>query len=500
MLRLKSWQYLAVVLAAVLATARLGQAQEKIVIDAQAQATPFPHYWEQMFGSGRAILTLRESYRNDIAAVKQVADFHYVRFHAIFHDELGVYNEDEHGNPVYNFSYVDQVYDGLLKSGVKPYVEISFMPRKLAFNPDALHPFWYKQNVSPPKSMDRWDDLVKHFVQHLVERYGIDEVATWYFEVWNEPNIDFWNGIPRQRSYFDLYAHTARDVKSVSPRLRVGGPATAAAAWISDFLKFTTENHVPVDFVSTHSYADDTVEDLLGTNEDIPMDERVCRAAAKVHDEIKASARPDIPLIWSEWNVQGMMGARDTIFVGPALANTVRQCDGLVNMLSMWTFSDVFEESGPLAKPFTGMFGLRAKGGINKPSYYAYGLLHQLGDERLTNASKNVIVTKTANGGLAIVAWNLVDPGQQGSTQAIDIEFQHLRPDARVSVERVDADHGNVLKEYAAMGTPLDPTPAQVDQLNRETALPPAEETRLHDGHLRLSLTPNELSLIEVQP
>ena len=214
-----------------------GHSQETVEIDAQGPRTPFPHFWEQMFGSGRAILTLRESYREDLRAVKRVTDFQYVRFHAILQDEVGVYNEDEHGNPVYNFSYVDQIYDGLLKNGVRPFVEISFMPRKLAFNPDALHPFWYKQNVSPPKSMDRWDDLIRHFAQHLVDRYGIDEVSKWYFEVWNEPNIDFWNGIPRQRSYFDLYAHTARDLKSVSPQLRVGGPATAAAAWISDFLQ-----------------------------------------------------------------------------------------------------------------------------------------------------------------------------------------------------------------------------------------------------------------------
>jgi xylan 1,4-beta-xylosidase len=499
-LRLKLWQCLTMLSLTALALVRSMPAQEKVEIDPQAPTTQFPHYWEQMFGSGRAILTLRESYRDDIHAVKQVADFRYVRFHAIFHDELGVYNEDEHGNPVYNFSYVDQVYDGLLKNGVKPYVEISFMPKKLAFNPDALHPFWYKQNVSPPKSMDRWDDLVKHFVQHLVDRYGLDEVATWYFEVWNEPNIDFWNGIPRQRSYFDLYAHTARDVKSVSPRLRVGGPATAAAAWIGDFLKYTTDNHVPVDFVSTHGYADDTVEDLFGTNEDIPMDERVCRAAAKVHGEIKASAQPDLPLIWSEWNVQGMMNARDTIFVGPALANTVRQCDGLVNMLSFWTFSDVFEEGGPIAKPFEGMFGLRAKGGIDKPSYYAYGLLHQLGQERLANTSKDVIVTKAADGGLTIAAWNQVDPGQAGATQVIDFTFRHVSPNARVSIQRVDASHGNVLKEYAAMGEPLDPTQAQVDQLNKETALPSPEETSLHEGQLQLSLTPNALAVIKVQP
>ena len=151
---------LAIFLAAGMAVCRPLFAQEQIEIDANSQTTPFPHFWEQMFGSGRAILTLRESYRDDIRAVKQVTDFRYVRFHAILHDEVGVYNEDEHGNPVYNFAYVDQIYDGLLKLGVRPFVEISFMPKKLAFNPDALHPFWYKQNVSPPKSMEGWDALM----------------------------------------------------------------------------------------------------------------------------------------------------------------------------------------------------------------------------------------------------------------------------------------------------------------------------------------------------
>jgi xylan 1,4-beta-xylosidase len=476
------------------------QSRENITIDAQAPATPFPHFWEQMFGSGRAILTLRESYRDDLRAVKKVADFRYVRFHAILHDEVGVYNEDDHGNPVYNFSYVDQIYDGLLKNGVRPFVEISFMPKKLAFNPDALHPFWYKQNVSPPKTMDRWDDLMKHFARHLVDRYGIDEVSQWYFEVWNEPNIDFWNGIPRDRSYFDLYAQTARDLKAVSPKLRVGGPATAAAAWVSDFLKFTSENHVPVDFISTHGYADDTTLDLFGKNLDIPMDERVCRAVQKVHNEIRQSSTPDLPLFWTEWNVQGMKESRDTIFVGPGLANTIRQCDGLVNMMSWWTFSDVFEEGGPISRPFIGMFGLRAKGGINKPSYYAYGLLHELGDRRIANDSRNMIATKTADGSLAIAVWNLVDPDAQGGSRSVDLTFAHVAPNARVSIERIDQEHGDVLSRYKAMGGPEDPTPSQVQQLNRESALPPPQQIVLKDGKLSLTLTPNALVLIKVQP
>jgi xylan 1,4-beta-xylosidase len=486
--------------AALLLALPRGRAQETVTIDPQGEKTPFPHFWEQMFGSGRAILTLRESYRNDLRAVKSVSDFQYVRFHAIFHDEVGVYNEDEHGNPVYNFSYADQIYDGLLANGVRPFVEISFMPKKLAFNPDALHPFWYKQNVSPPKSMDRWDDLIRHFAQHLVDRYGIDEVSKWYFEVWNEPNIDFWNGIPRQQSYFDLYAHTARDLKSVSPQLRVGGPATAAAAWIGEFLKFTADNHVPVDFVSTHAYADDTVENLLGTDEAIPMDDRVCRALEKVHNQIKSSATPNLPLFLTEWNTQGTMGARDTIFMGPALANTVRECDGLAGMMSFWTFSDVFEEGGPIAKPFVGMFGLRAKGGINKPVYYAYELLHELGSERLTNSSRDVIATRSANGEIEVAAWNLVDPGAQGTDKNIDLEFRHVPGDAHASVQQLDADHGNVLKEYAAMGSPLDPTPKQVDQLNRATALPAPGEQRLNGGRLEITLPADSLVLIKVQP
>ena len=242
----------------------MAKAQEQVTVNASAPAHPFPHFWEQMFGSGHAILALRESYLSDLRAVKQVTDFHYVRFHAILDDEVGVYKLDEHGNPIYNFAYVDQIYDNLLKNHVRPLVEISFMPKQLAFNPDDLQAFWYKPNVSPPKSWDAWDGLMTHFAQHLVDRYGIDEVSQWYFEVWNEPNIDFWGGIPRQESYFELYAHTAHDLKMVSPRLRVGGPATAAASWVPAFLQYMAQNHVPVDFVSTHGYADDTTANLFG--------------------------------------------------------------------------------------------------------------------------------------------------------------------------------------------------------------------------------------------
>lgn len=481
-----------------LITCAVGHAQEIVTIDANAETSPFPHFWEHMFGSGRATLTLRESYRDDLRAVKGITAFSYVRFHGILDDDVGVYSEDEHGNPVYNFAYVDQIYGGLLRNGVRPVVEISFMPKRLAFNPDWLHPFWYKPNVSPPKSWERWDGLMKALAQHLVRHFGIDEVAQWYFEVWNEPNIDFWGGIPRQKSYFELYDHTARDLKSVNSRLRVGGPATAAASWVDAFLKHTAEDHVPVDFVSTHGYADDTVENLFGTNENIPMDDRVCRAIAKVRHQIQASAYPKLPLFWTEWNVPGHDEARDTTYVGPAVANTIRECDGLVNEMSFWTFSDVFEEGGPIPQPFEGHFGLRAEGGINKPSFYDFSLLHLLGDRRLANPDKNVIVTRRGGGTLAIVVWNLVDPGTEGNTKTVRLSFENLPANAAVKTSRVDNDHGNALAAYRAMGSPRYLTEDQIHQLNDETKLPAPSQTRLNGDHLDLTLQPNALVLVEI--
>ena len=475
---MRGWS--AVVLALALASGARAQTtgvvREQINIQAQAQGRPFPHFWEQMFGSGHANLALRASYRQDLRAVKRVTDFEYVRFHGILDDDNGVYTEDAHGNPVYNFQYVDQIYDGLLKNGVRPLVEISFMPKELAFNPYDLQAFWYHPNVSPPKSWERWDELMKAFARHLVARYGIDEVSQWYFEEWNEPNIDFWGGIPRQQSYFELYAHTARDLKSVSPRLRVGGPATAAASWVPEFLTYMAAHQVPVDFVSTHGYADDTVWNLFHTHEKIPMDDRVCRAIEKVDGQIAASPMPHLPLLWTEWNVPGHDGIRDTTFVGPAVANTVRQCVGKVKMMSFWTFADVFEEGGPIPAPFTGQFGLIAEGGIRKPSFYDFSLLHQLGDVELANPSNDAIVTRTKDGKLAIAVWNLVDPGKGGEVHGpekdIRLNFTGLSADAVATISRVDDEHGNTLALYRKMGSPVYPTMAQVKELNAQSCWP----------------------------
>ncbi len=475
------------------------QANNVIVIDAGAPAHPFPHFWEEMFGSGRAILALRESYRNDLREVKQITGFEYVRFHGILHDEVGVYDEDAQGNAVYNFSYVDQIYDGLLASGVRPFVEISFMPKKLAAH-DLPHAFWYRQNISPPKDYAKWDALIGRFTQHLVDRYGIDEVAQWYFEVWNEPNLDFWGGDPRQATYWDLYDHTARAVKAVNPRLRVGGPATAQAAWADEFIKHCVDQNVPVDFVSSHVYGNDPPKPVFGTDAEIPRDKMVCRAVKKVHDQIAASARPQLPLIWSEFNASyaNEPAVTDAVYMGPWLADTIRQCDGLVDMMSYWTFSDVFEEQGVVKEPFYGGFGLLAEDGIPKPAFAAFEILHHLGDERVALDSDTALVTRRKDGSLVVAVWNYAPPEKAGAAETVTLRFKGTTIQ-HASISRVDAEHGDVHSLYEKMGAPRYPTQAQIVALRQAAQLPAAEGRELRNGELTLTLPTYGLAVIELK-
>ncbi len=476
---------------------------ETIAIDAAAPSLPFPHFWEIVFGSGRAELSLREAYRNDLKRVKSITQMQYVRCHAIFHDEIGLYSEDRDGKPSYNFTYIDQIYDGFLENGVRPFVELSFMPRQLAASP-IEHPFWYKPIVAPPKDWNRWEELIYHFAQHLVDRYGIDEVAQWYFEVWNEPNIDFWAGEPKENTYYELYDHSARALRRVNPKLQIGGPATAQAAWVDRFIEHCTRSGTPVDFVSTHVYANDTAKNVFGTDENITRRDMVSRAVRKVYDQVRASSRPDLPIHWSEYNASYMNEAdvTDAPFMGPWLANTIRQCDGLVSTMSYWTFSDVFEEQGVAGRPFYGGFGLIAPGGIPKASFNVFKLLHMLGGQRSANHSESAITTRRPDGSLAIAVWNYAPPEEKGSAKRMILEFKNLRGMKRVRILYVDRDHGSALSAWEAMGRPQFPSREQQQALRKAAELPPAEQrslaVRAGQASTQLELPGHCLALVEV--
>jgi xylan 1,4-beta-xylosidase len=494
------WIALLVLSAALPLAAQSQPSTETIQIDLAAPSHPLSHFWEQMFGSGRAILSLRDSYRRDLREVKQATNLQYIRFHAIFHDEVGLYDEDATGKPLYNFSYVDQIYDGLLQNGVRPFVELSFMPRKLGAQP-IEHSFWYHPIIAPPKDWNKWSEMITQFTQHLVARYGIDEVSQWYFEVWNEPNLDFWAGVPKEATYYQLYDTTARAIKAVNPRMRVGGPSTAQAAWVDRFIKHVVENNVPVDFVSSHVYGNDEAKNVLFTDESVPRTQMVCRAAAKVHDQVKASSRPDLPIFFTEYNAsyKNEPDVTDAPFMGPWLADTIRQCDGLIQIMSYWTFSDVFEEQGVVKEPFYGGFGVIAEDGIPKPAFNAFKLLHELGDQRIGLDSKDALVTRRSDGTCVIAVWNLLLPEEKGEPKNVTLELKGIAGNRHAMVSRVDATHGSPLEAYAAMGRPADPTSAQIAKLRQAAQLPPPEKVRFRNGALNLVLPPQGLALVEVE-
>jgi xylan 1,4-beta-xylosidase len=363
-----------------------------------------------------------------------------------------------------------------------------------------LHAFWYKPSPAPPKDYAKWDALITAFAQHLLSRYGADELSQWYFEVWNEPNIDFWAGEPKQATYFELYDHTVRALKAVNPRLRVGGPATAQAAWADAFIQHVAASNVPADFVSTHVYANDRAQDVFGTNENIARDQMVCRAVKKVHDQIKASARPNLPLIWSEYNASYMNepNITDQVFMAPWLADTIRQCDGLVDVMSYWTFSDVFEEQGVVKQPFYGGFGLVAAGGLPKPAFNAFKVLHLLGDRRLS-LNSNVALATLKAGSPVLAAWNLVLPGATGAPRTVTFQFSGLRGTHSALIHRVDGAHGSLLRAYEQMGRPIYPTPSQIEALRKAAELGPPEQKTLSGNQISVDLPAQSLAVIEIQ-
>lgn len=469
---------------------------ETVIIDTNKKWERFPHFWEHIFGSGRAILSLRDSYRQDLKACKDNFDVRYVRFHAIFHDEVGVYDETPDGKPVYNFSYVDQIYDGLLAQNVRPFIELSFMPKKLA-SKQQLHAFWYKQNVAPPKDMKKWQDLITAFANHLVDRYGIAEVSNWYFEVWNEPNIDFWAGEPKEATYYELYDATARALKNVNPLLKVGGPATAQAAWVDRFIEYCSKNKTPVDFVTTHVYGDDSAKDVLAEDRFIGRDEMVATAMKKVHEQVKRSAKPELPIIWSEYNASfaNHPEVTDSEMMAPWIANHIKLSAGLADEIAYWTFSDVFEEQGVYRQPFYGGFGLIAPDGIPKASFNAFNLLKRLGDQRLPvePESAPVLATQKDDGWLIFAVWNYAGEKAPGKARRFKFEIKNADGYEKGTCRTINREHGSSYRKWQGMGSPTYPTRDQIEKL-RADSKPHTESVSAKD--LELELQPNELRVL----
>lgn len=466
----------------------------------------FSSSWKKCIGTGRLGLALQKEYVEHLKLVQEEIGFQYIRGHGLLHDDIGIYREleTENGPKVfYNFTYVDRIFDTFLELGLKPFVEFGFMPKQLASGTQTI--FAWEGNVTPPKDYNKWSDLIKAVTTHFLERYGEEEVLTWPFEVWNEPNlVNFWEGADKEE-YFKLYQVTAEAVKSVNPKLQVGGPAICGGSdeWITDFLNFCYENKVPVDFVSRHAYT--SRQPHKKTSEyyyqELAEPQKMLDEFRYVRGLIDQSPFPDLPFHITEYNTSysPINPIHDTAVNAAYLAKILSQGGDYVDSFSYWTFSDVFEELDVPKAQFHGGFGLIGLNEIKKPTYHLFEFFNHLGEEILYR-DDHQIVTKKANGGYALIAWNL-SMEENDKERIVDIHLSVESNTYFISSKSVSEKYANPFETWKQMGRPRFPTKRQVKVL-QDAAVPLVnfEQRDITNGELILNLTleRNEVRLIEI--
>lgn len=440
-------------------------------------------FWRDCVGADHGPLMLRKPNQAQLQLVHREIGFEYVRFHGIF-THTHVYRESGSG-PVYDFSEVDAIYAAVLRAGMKPFVEISFMPRALATGTKTI--FYYTANGSPPRDYGKWAALVGAFIRNLEAHFGRTEVESWRFEVWNEPNLDgFWTH-GDQQSYFHLYDVTARAIKAVDPSLAVGGPATAGAAWIPEFLAHARSAGVPVDFVTTHTYgvnggfldADGHSDVELSPDAGSIVDD-----VLKVRRQVDAAGLQRLPVYFTEWSTS--YNPRDPVhdaYISAAyILAKLKRVEGAVQAMSYWTYTDLFEEAGPPPSSFQGGFGLVNREGIRKSAFFAYKYLNELGPEVLRNSDPQSWLTRGDRGFSGLI-WSYTPPHQTVGDRsyfrrlhpatplpAVRLEVSHLQPGTyRLSVFRTGYRANDAYSQYIAWGLPTNLTPGQIAQLQRLT-------------------------------
>jgi xylan 1,4-beta-xylosidase len=431
-----------------------GQEMEtKFSCDMSGKSQDFPHFWEHTIGSGHAPLALRADWQQQMRRCRTELGFGHVRFHGILSDDMGTLM-CESDKLLYSFFNADQIFDFLLSIGMKPFVELSFMPTTLASGDQIV--FHYRANVTPPKDYAQWSVFMVKLVGHWVERYGLAEVRQWPFEVWNEPNLTaFGNG--KQSDYFEFYRHTVMAIKSVDASLRVGGPATATNAWIADFLGFCDKNQLPVDFVSTHHYPTDAFGKPGDDTETQLSDSRRSVLRDQARDARRESG--DRPLYYTEWSSSS--NPRDPLHDEPYAASfvtkTIMEASGLVQGYSYWTFSDIFEENYFPSMPFHGGFGLLNIHGIAKPAYRAFELLHALGTEILSVDGAHPTIDAWVVRGdriITILLTNFALPRHPMQTETVQVTLRNVRAPAHATVQRIDDGHADAKRKWQALGSP----------------------------------------------
>ncbi|HET7625532.1 MAG TPA: glycoside hydrolase [Verrucomicrobiae bacterium] len=469
--------------------------------------------WQDCVGAGRVAEGLRDSWRRQLEECHREIGFKFIRMHGLLQDELGVYSEDKNGAPIYNWQYIDDVYDFILSIGMKPFVEIGFMPAALASGNGKI--FWWNANVTPPNDYAKWDALITALVKHWTERYGEHEVATWRFEIWNEPNLRiFWQPkTDAMDAYFELYEHTAKAIQSVSKKYIVGGPAGAGPVWTKQLIDFSRQKNLPLDFISFHAYGlgdgpsglDQYGNRKLYLSPDIHSVEKIANSQFPI---LRESAKPNLPVHITEWSAS--YSPRDPIhdsyFSAAFILEQLRRTEAVASM-SYWTFTDIFEENGPVPRPFHGGFGLINFQGIRKPAFWAYEFLAKLGETELKNADASSYICADKNGGVQVLLWNITNltggkisdqdyffqPHPAREKESVTVRLKNLSPGKyRLAIYRIGYHFNDPYSRYLEMGSPSDLSREAVAELKNLSSGKPVSETAIDvnsDGNFEMPLT-----------
>ncbi len=470
----------------------------------------FTKPWALCVGSDRVSTMLRAEYWERFETLKAVMPVQYIRCHGLLCDELGVVRRRERNGAdviLYNFTYLDQAFDAMRAHGVRPYVEWGFMPTDLASGDQTI--FWWKGNVTPPKDWNEWANLVVALTQHWIDRYGAEEVRQWPFEVWNEPNLtNFWKDAD-QDAYFHMYEVTVTAIKSVDPLIKVGGPAICGGQdhWIDDFLAFVLKRRLPLDIFTRHLY---TGEPPKKQTEDIfyqalaeprkPIDE-----LREVRARIDGNGFAAVPLHITEFNTSynPVCPVHDTPYNAAYLASLLAEAGEHADLMSFWTFSDLFEEQDVPRALFHGGFGMIGRHGILKPTYHAFAFFSRMGSE-IVHQDERCLATRRADGVICAVAWNPCrEVGASDDRRVASVSIPWKGSSALALRVRVNETLGNPWEAWRAMGRPLNPSPAQIEFL-KIAAAPGAEQAVIEPENgtlaLRVTLERNEITLIELTP
>jgi xylan 1,4-beta-xylosidase len=476
------------------AAAERGTPARTISADFTQVRGPHSKVFKECIGAGRANEGLRADWQQQLALVQKEIGFKYIRMHGLLHDDMGVYREDRSGRISHNWQYIDVLYDALLRLGLKPFVELGFMPADLASGPETI--FWWKGNITPPKSYEKWADLIADLVRHFQDRYGHDEVKTWYFEVWNEPDIKpFYTADLAE--YLKLYEVTARAVKGVSADYRVGGPASAVPYQFEEaLLAHCVKNDLPLDFIATHAYGvKEGFLDETGFKGTVLDPDPAAVRGRMLHSRelIARSPRPSLELHFTEWSSSYTPTdpIHDSYHQAAFILDKIKGAQEALTSMSYWVFSDIFEENGPRMTPFHGGFGLLNYQAIKKPAYYAFQYAAGLGSTELVNVDAASWVTKDADGGVQALFWDFTPavlpdgvndqeyfkrdhPAKAKGT--VRLRLSHLPPGTYdLEVFKVGYRVNDVYATYLDLGAPVQLTPRQVATIKSQNDGAPIE-------------------------